>query len=251
MKGGTALGVWVVASAVLLGCGGGDGSDETSTASREPQRSIDPQQQQRAEALVLELTDLPPGWRASDPDERDDADLDECSAVDLSRFTKVGDADSQDFSMGDNSEISSKVSIYATNEEAKEVLDLGAGVLTDQSQAECFGDSFEEELQNDPDTDQFEVGDAEVGELSFTPPTGVEESRAFQVVLPVEAEGASVDVVLEAVVLRQGNALVTLLTVGADDPLNPSVRDALAQVLAGKMVEAEGPSGGSTTTPET
>jgi hypothetical protein len=59
MKGGV-LGLCSVASAVLLGCGGG-GSDETSSASREPQRSIDPQQQARAEAMTLQLTDLPPG----------------------------------------------------------------------------------------------------------------------------------------------------------------------------------------------
>jgi hypothetical protein len=153
--------------------------------------------------------------------------------------------------MGDNSEIFSSVSVYTTEEEANQVLDLGAGVLTDQSQADCFEDTFQKRLENDPDTQQFEVHDAELGELSFTPPTGVEESRAFQVVLPVEADGASVDVVLEAVVLHQGDALVTLGTVGADDPLDPSLRDDLAQVLAGKMAAAEGPDGGTPTAPET
>src|SRR5690349_3125033 len=118
MKGGV-LRFCVVASAVLLGCGGGGGSDDTSTASNEPKRSIEPQQQARADAMVLELADLPPGWRSSTPDESDDADFDKCSDADLSKFTKVGDADSQDFAMGEESQISSSVSIYETPEEAK------------------------------------------------------------------------------------------------------------------------------------
>ena len=244
MKGGV-LGLCVVAMAVLLGCGGG--SDDATTASGEPRTSIEPQQQARADAMLLELADLPPGWRASDPDASDDADFDECTTADLSKFTKLGDAESQDFEMGENSQISSSASVYATDEEAKEVLDLGAGVLTDQSQAECFADSFREALKKDPDTEKLEVGDAELGELSFAPPTGIEESRAFQILLPLEAEGTSADVVVEAIVLRQRDALVALTTVGIDDPLDSSLRDDLAQALAGKMVAAEG----APTTPET
>ena len=235
MKGG-ALGLCVVVAAVLLGCGG-DGGDDASTAGAQPRTAIDPQQQQRAETMSLALGDFPPGWRASDPDDSNDADFDKCNTNDLSGFTKVGDAESQEFKMG-NSQISSSTSIYATDEEAKEVLDLGAGVLTDQSQADCFADSFREALQKDPDTRQYEVGDAELGELSFVPPTGVEESRAFQIVLPLEAKNSSNDVVVEAVVLHQGDALVALTTVGVDEPVNRSLRDALAQALAGKMAAA-------------
>jgi hypothetical protein len=225
---------------VAEGCGGGDDDEQENTSSKEPQHAIEPDAQAREESLLVQLTDLPAGWRGADPDD-ESGDGDECFRIDLSQATKIGDADSQEFSMGENNEISSSASIYATEAEAQRVLEVGADAFVDQDIADCLKDSlnkFLEEEGNDPG--DFEVGDPELGELSFPPPSGVEEARAFQIMMPLEAEGVSVDYFIEIVVLRQADALASVETFGLNDPLKPELRDALAQTVADRMVATSG-----------
>lgn len=66
--------------------------------------------------------------------------------------------------------------------------------------------------------DQIEVTQAEVGELSFAPPAGVDDASAFQAVVTVEgkpgtdAAGVSADAYLDFVLLREGAATAAVTT---------------------------------------
>jgi hypothetical protein len=104
---------------------------------------------------------------------------------------------------------------------------------------DSYRDSIEQAIQEEGAEGDFEVGDAEFGELSFTPPS-VEEARAWQVAIPIEVtsgefEGWSDDLYQEFVLLRQGDMLAILGTQDESDPFDPGMRDELLQVLADRM----------------
>jgi hypothetical protein len=108
----------IVASA---GCGGGSDNDDGSAA----QTAIEADAQERAESIVLQLSDFPDGWRASTPDEEDAEGQEKfraCIGVDYSNFTRTGDAESRDFAMS-NAEALSEVVVFADEEEARAAIE--------------------------------------------------------------------------------------------------------------------------------
>ena len=153
-----------ILSLSLAACGGdGDGGAGGTGF----QRAIEPEAQEQAESLLLTLADFPDGWRASpaeEEDEESEAAFRECAGVDYSAFTKVGEANSVDFAMGETAQASSEADVFESAEMASAgVAEFTQGFAADEANA-CMNEYFGE-LEND----QVEITEAELGELSFTP----------------------------------------------------------------------------------
>jgi hypothetical protein len=111
--------VFVLALCVAAASACGGNGDDAANA-RNAKRSIQDGAQGRAEAMVLELSDFPNGWRAS-PHEEDKAGGDrlrECQGVDYSALTITGEADSKDFAAEGSTEASSSATVFADEAEA-------------------------------------------------------------------------------------------------------------------------------------
>jgi hypothetical protein len=219
----------------ISACGGdGDGDDESSLV----QRAIEPEAQARAESMLLTLSDFPDGWRAgpAEEDEQGDEAFNDCVGVDYSAFTIIGEARSDDFAMGEAAEASSEAEVFETEEmAAAAVAEFSQGFSSDEA-SDCISASFAEF-----EDDEVEVTGAEVGELSFTPPSGFEDASAWQVVFTVEgkpgtaAAGVSVDAYIDFVQLRKGDVAAEVTTLDILTPFDPALRDELVAAVAERM----------------
>ena len=104
------LPVMAVALVTLItACGGGGGSGSDSTSSK---RAIQTETQQRAEAMLLLLSNLPDGWRASPSKDTGSGEkLRKCIGTDYSALTITGEASSKDFAYEDSAELLTERSI--------------------------------------------------------------------------------------------------------------------------------------------
>jgi hypothetical protein len=167
-----------VAGVVLAAaaCGGNGNGDGTAA-----QRSIEPEAQERAESIGLRLSDFPNGWRPS-ASEKDPAaeraKFNNCAGVDYSEVTIVGDADSQDFAK-DSAEASSQVGIYESDQQAEAAQSEFSGGLGSGGTEDCFQDLVEKAMKEEGTSKEDDkLGQVDIGELSFTPPSEVDEARA-------------------------------------------------------------------------
>jgi hypothetical protein len=221
-------------------CGGNDNGAETAAG-----RALEPEAQQRAESINLALADLPNGWRASAP-ETDDSGRDEfnrCVGVDYSGLTRIGDAESPDFAMGDAEKVGSQVVIFQHEQQAKDAMSQLAKGLGGADAEECFEDLIEETVAEEGSgDDRSELGEVDIGEFSFTPPA-VDEAKAWQIVIPVEitsgiGEGLDPNVYLEIVTLREGDTIVDLATEDVATEFDRELRDKLVRTLARRVSES-------------
>jgi hypothetical protein len=233
MRRALALTVWCL---VLSACGGdGDGND----GSRDFQRAIEPQAQERAESILLTLTDFPDGWRAegaTEDDEESDEAFAECIGADYSAFTMIGDAESDDFAMGETAVASSDAQVFENEQMAADAVAEFAEGLGNEAADTCMSEmlgGFEDE--------DVEITGAGVSELSFTPPPGVDDANAWQVVVTVEgkagsqAEGLSVAAYADLVQLRIGVETAEVTTTDIQTPFDPELRDELVAAVAARM----------------
>jgi hypothetical protein len=230
---------WIALPLALMllasGCGGDDGgSGGTRTAARD----IQPQAQAKAESMVLQLSDFPNGWRASPSEDTQDGNEEfyECLGVDFSEFTITGDANSQDFAMGESAEASSEAAVLQTAQDAALAMDEYSSGMTSQTAEDCVSDLLVRAIrENDPDQ-EYEIGEIDLGELGFTPPD-IQEGRAWQIAIPFEVQGVSETVYLELAFLRQGTAVATVETQDVSEPFDPTLRDDLLEAVAARMSE--------------
>ena len=222
---------------VLSACGG-DGN-EANSGGNQLKRAIEPAAQERAESMLLTLSDFPDGWREDEPadnDEESDEAFRECVGADFSAFTVIGDAESDDFAMGETATASSGAEVFESEQMAAEAVAefaerLGSEVA-DTCMSEMFG-AFQDEA--------VEITGAEIGELSFTPPPGVDDANAWQVEVTIEgkagsqAEGISVPVYVDLVQLRNGDATAEVTTSDIATPFDPELRDQLVAAVAGHI----------------
>jgi hypothetical protein len=217
----------------LAGCGGGDGD----TDARRAQRAIEPAAQERAEAALLKLSDLPDGWRADTPDE-DQTGQDafyRCVDIDFSALTITGEAASKDFTKGENTEVSSGATVFASDAEAEQALEEFATGMTGEKTNECFRDVMEKRVGG-----RFEIGDVKFGELSFTPPPDLDEASAWELSVPIEViapegEGSSVTAYLDLVYLRKGDTLGAVEASDVVTPFDSQLRDELVELVAQRL----------------
>ena len=82
-----------------------------------------------------------------------------------------------------------------------------------------------------------------MGAVSFTPPEGVDDAGAWQVVLPVqgvsgtESEGVSATAYLDVVTLRVGDMVAELQAGDVLSPFDPLLFDELVAAVASRMGE--------------
>jgi hypothetical protein len=224
----------------LSACGG-DGEGDGGAEGNDFQVAIEPEAQEQAESLLLTLADFPDGWRAGPADEEDEereAAFRECVGVDYSAFTKVGEARSDAFAMGETAQASSEADVLESAGMAEAALaEFTRGFRDDEASA-CML-----EYLGELEDDQVEVTQAEVGELSFTPPAGVDDASAFQAVITVEgnpgteAAGVSVDAYVDFVLLREGAATVAVTAQDVVTPFDPALRDELIAAVAERLTE--------------
>ena len=231
----------VLLVAVLAGasaCGGDDENGDAGggTASVE----TDPRAQERAESIVLKLSDFPDGWRASAAgDAEGGAELRKCVGVDTSALTLTGEAESQDFARGETAEVSSSARVFADEQQASAWIDeYTRGMNGDEAEG-CFQQVIEDAVAKSGESD-FEVGEVDVGQLSFTPPAGLDEAASWQVVVPVKftsgvAEGLTPRVFVEFVVLREGDTVAVVQTQDVLTEFSQEVQDELVAAVAERM----------------
>jgi hypothetical protein len=235
MRRALALTLWCLA---LSACGGdGDGNG----GSRDFQRAIEPQAQERAESILLTLADFPDGWRAETPaedDQESDEAFAECIGADYSAFTMIGDAESDDFAMGETAVASSDAQVFESEQMAADAVAEFAEDLGNDAADTCMS-----EMLGEFEDEDVEITGAEVSELSFTPPPGVDDANAWQVVITVEgkagsqAEGLSVPAYADLVQLRNGDETAEVTTTDIQTPFDPVLRDELVAAVAGRMAE--------------
>lgn len=228
----------VVVLTVGSACGG-NGSDETASA-----RAIEPEAEQRAESINLTLADFPDGWRVAAPESDDDTGrevFNECIGVDDSGLTRIGDAESQDFFAqgGQAEQASSAVVIFDDEQQAGDAMSKYSEDFGGSAAEDCFQDVIERAVNEG--FEGFKLGEADIGELSFTPPD-VDEAQAWQIVIPLESTSGAGEGLpnfhLELVLLREGDTTARLLTQHLLTEFDRDLHDKLIQTLADRMTQA-------------
>jgi hypothetical protein len=204
-------------------------------------RAIEPDAQTRAGAVVLMLSDFPAGWRAGSADETDEdaeEDFRRCVGVDLSALTIIGEVDSDSFAMGSSTEVGSSVAVFESEQMARDAFEARAAAFERERADRCLA-----ELIGDPEDEDLEFGELELGAVSFRPPEGVDDAGAWQLVLPVrgvsgtESEGVSAAAYVDIVTLRVGDTVAELQAGDVLSPFDPVLFDELVAAVAGRMAE--------------
>jgi hypothetical protein len=235
------LGLVLVLLAGVSACGGGDSAEESvDTNGGASSVEIDEASQERAEAIVLQLSDFPTGWRASaaEKDEEGAKKLRECIGVDYSALTRKGEATSQDFAK-DESEASSDAAVFAGEGQASAWMEEYTRGMNGSGAEDCFQESVEDSF-NEQKRSDVKLGEVDVGQLSFSPPADVDEAAAWQVVVPVEitsgvGEGLTPSVYIEFFVLREGDTAAVVKTSDVLTEFDPTLRDRLVAAVADRM----------------
>ena len=223
---------------VAAGACGGDDDEGEATASG---IAIEPEAQERAESINLTPADFPDGWRVAAPESDDDTGRElfsECISVDYSGLTRTGDAKSQDFfdQGGEAEQASSAVVSFADEQQAGDAMSKYSEDFGGSAAEDCFQDVIERAV-NSKDL-VFKLGEADIGELGFTPPD-VDEAQAWQIVTPLQspsgAEEGLPNLYLELVLLREGDTTARLLTQHLQTEFDRDLRDKLIQTLADRM----------------
>jgi hypothetical protein len=229
-------------AAGAAGCGSDDDEMDSTAFGGAASRAIDEAAQARAESMVLRRGDLPGGWSASarEPDDPSEEFL-ICAGIDLGDVTYIAEAASNGFRMED-SQVNSDASILKSAAQAEATVSaFERGLLADGG-SDCYGDELQRTLDENEEID-FDVGDVTVQELTIPAPPGVERVAAYQLEIPLEAEGAGGDLMAQEIVLRRGDVVADIATLGFDFPLRAKLRDRLVAVVAGRVERAAGGGG--------
>ena len=221
-----------VALAASAACGGNGGGNSEGTSAK---ATIDAKAQERAESIMLKLSDFPHGWQAIPAGKEDPGGekFRRCIGVDDSALTILGNATSANFAMGEATEASSNARVLKDDTQAKDAVEtLSHGMA---SARDCV------QTLLPPLGKNFKLGKVEVGKLRINP-SGVDEARAWQIAIPVRViagpqKGDLATGYLNVVYLRKADMLVRMKTANTPSPFDSELRDKLLQALATRMTE--------------
>ena len=250
-----AIAALVVATGVTACGGGGDGSGASDSGSWK--RDIQPEAQQRAESILLELGDFPDGWRASAPEsDRDESEkFWKCIGSDFSAFTITGEAVSKTFAYEgeaeseafayEDAEASSDSTVMESEDQAQGALKQLSNGMNSAAAEGCVREMLEKLIREEESGDgaQFghvSVGDVSVGELNVAAPSEVAETKAWQLVVEVEAtsgeaKGFSAEGHVDYVAMRHGDCVAVVNASGVLTPFDSTLRNELIQRVADRM----------------
>jgi hypothetical protein len=219
-------------SLAATACGGDDGAAKGTRA----KRAIQANAQQRAELVVLRLSDFPNGWRASAPEQETPGaeKFRKCLGADYSALTIIGEADS-DFAMA-NTEATSTATVFAGEGQPEVAIRKLAEGMKSAAAPDCFRNLIEAA------NGVTEVDDVDVNGLRLTTPPGIAETKAWQIAVSFHVtsgagKGLSPTAYLEFVTLREGENLATVQTSNLLRPFDHEVLGSLIEAMAGRISE--------------
>jgi hypothetical protein len=219
-----------VALAASAACGGNGGGNSEGTSAK---GAIEAKAQERADSIVLKLSDFPDDWRATSAKKEDPGGekFRRCIGVNDSAFTFLGDATSDDFVSGEGTAAGSNARVLKDDSEARDAFEaLSKGMA---SARDCI------QTLLPPLGKDFKVGNVEVGKLRINPP-GVDEARAWQIAIPVRIiagtqKGDLETTYIDVVYLRKADVLVRMRTLNLLFPFDSELRAKLLQAVASRM----------------
>jgi hypothetical protein len=236
------------ALAVLgVGCGdddeGGTGEPEQSApADNGPDghaHSPDPADLAIADASLLTLDDFPAGWEAQpaedDGDDRESQTrIAECVGVDyedLYSGDSGASAESPTFVSGNDEEISSTVKVATDERWAANAFEIAA----QPKFRECLLEETTTAVEEAAAGEDFEFGDPSINEISFD--DYGDGTLAFRLTIPVEAEGFSLEVTTDFILVRVGRAQTTVSAQSTGSPFDVAELSALMKVAADRLTQ--------------
>ena len=231
--------IGLIIIAAIAACGGDGGRlapGEISTKFRAAA-------QEAAQAALLTLDDLPPGWTSAPPEEEEAPDLQLSEECD--RFFEqeqlpgeVASADSNDFTGPDDQEVSCVATVFAAENAAQDALDSvkeGLSLCRDEL-VDAFDRLVRQGFQEGGgDPDLLEEVDISFQDLSF--PRLGDASLAFRISADIRALGLPFDFTGDIIGIREGRTVDGLFyfVVGR---LDIEEEQRLAEVVADKLVKA-------------
>lgn len=206
---------------LLAGCGGGGGGGDAQTV-------IDERDQARAEAIVLQPGDFPPGWQGSPHEQEGGANVDECVDLDLSDLTVTAAADSNDFS-SESTFVISSASIFQTDEQAGQAFDRYARAEL----AACIGDALAASAEAEDQGAEVEVSDASVSSLPV--PALGERASGYQAGLTLAVEGEQARLFVDFIFVKHERVLATVALASLVQQPSKGLREDLAGKIAARM----------------
>jgi len=227
----------VILVAVVSSCGGGSdesGAPATATSVQTGMTSgvtetqlSDVEAKELAASMNLRLTDFPSGWRAAPSGGEG-----ECSGIQSLRekYDLLARESSKNFAHGDITSTSSTANLFHDQATARDALNYVEGSIQSDEFRDCFGDAIRESVEAG-----VTIGEITVGQVSF--PSLGERSSAWEVVIPIEAEGTSASAYLDLVFIVQGNAMASVEFYDLG-PFDEQQREHLAGLVAKRMQSA-------------
>jgi hypothetical protein len=233
------LALLLVCALVLAGCGGGDDGDgagdaTTTVADGEGQESGD--DDALAEEAVLQLSDFPPGWTEGEAPDEDDSDEDDtfdacpelqAESEEIEEF-ETAEAESPQFSRGETTFVDSTVTVWEDEDAAERAFAL----FERDDVTDCLALAAKEGIEEEAG-EALEVGQP-VARESSAPDAG-DEAIAFQITLPVTAEGTELVFYLDLLAVRGGRAGALLSLVNLGQPFDGALAQQLAETIAERM----------------
>jgi len=228
--------------ALAASCGGG--SNETQAPVSGTQAATEPTETQPslsvAEAKVLaasmnlRLTDFPSGWRADPPGEDDQ----NCSALESlkEKYDLAAREPSKKFAHGDITYTYSTANLFNDEATARDALNYVEGSIQSDEFRDCVSEGLRRAVQ-----EGVTIGEITVGQVSF--PTLGERSSAWEIAVPIEAEGSSATAYFDVVFIVQGNAMSSVDFFDLGSPFDEQERERLSRLVEDRMetaVEKEG-----------
>jgi hypothetical protein len=201
---------------VATACGGGGGT------SKGPRKDIRPQDQARADSIILKLDDLPHGWRAEKSNEEQSGP--NCFEPDLSDLTETGTAESPNFFSGSTTFVSSGAGMYASKSDAQAAYERVAG----QELADCIAEYLTAYSDKDVSFENLSSG-----RLSF--PSLGDRSAAYEIAMEIKTNGFSPAAFVDFVVIQRGRAVGAVVYFDVGSPFEAKMRERLARRFAQRM----------------
>ena len=213
---------------------GGEPPEETTTT-EDAERDFEADQELADEA-VLTIDDLPVGFEEQPEDDEDDADdsddvLDEsfadCMGISVGELNDDEDEPqaSSTFATEGDAEVNSEVTVYATEAEVVEDLEL----VKSPDSLDCFADAMNEVFAaTDEDVGEITVEDLGVEDLG-------EDAFGLGVTVPFAVETGERVLYLDLVLIQQGRTAISMGYQAFDVPFDVALGYDLADTVVNRV----------------
>jgi len=199
------------------------GASAALAAHGDAQKKLTPADSARARSMLLRKADLGPGFKAS-TGSSDDPHL-YCKALDESDLTLTGDAESPDFERG-LVFVSSTAQVYESVADANASWKRGTSAAGERCARELLRGEFAKDA----------IRLVSMRRVAF--PRVSQRTVAYRVQLTSDAQGTTVKVVMDVVVLMRSRAQAALLLGSAFVPVPRADEVRLARLVASRMTKA-------------